>query len=191
MGEAAYKEEPWIELIDGKVFMMSPRPRPMHTDIAGNIYHLFQTYLWDKPCKVYNDGVDVYLDEKNHFIPDVMIICNKDIIHWNAVYGAPDLVVEVLSPRTEQNDRGKKMRAYARAGVKEYWLVSPLARSVEVYLLQDGTFVLDAVYHDIPDWESERMAPEDKAEIRTEIKVSLYDDLIIHVRDIFHKIDYQ
>lgn len=189
MGEAAVIEEPWIELIDGKVFMMSPRPRPMHTDIAGNIYHLFQTYLWNRPCKAYNDGVDVYLDEKNHFIPDVMIVCNKDIIHTDGIYGAPDLVVEVLSPRTEQHDRGKKMQAYARSGVKEYWLVSPLARSVEVYLLKDGAFVLDAVYHDIPDWEFDRMEPEAKAEIRTDIHVSLYDDLVIHVRDVFHKID--
>ena len=189
MGEAAYKEAPWIELIDGKVFMMSPRPRPAHTNIAGNIYYLFQNYLWNKPCRVYADGVDVYLDEKNHFIPDVLIICDKSKIHTDAIYGAPDLVVEVLSPRTEQNGRTKKPQAYARAGVKEYWLVSPLARSVEVYLQQDGQLVLDTVYHDIPDWEYEKMEPEGQAEIHKDIKVSLYDDLVIHIRDVFHKDD--
>ena len=190
MGEAAYKEAPWMELIDGKVVMMSPCPRTMHADVVSNINHIFQTYLWDKPCKAYPDGVDVYLDEKNHFIPDAMIVCNKDIIHMDAIYGAPDLVVEVLSPTTAKYDRGKKMQAYARAGVKEYWIISPLARSVEVYYLKDGVLVFDSTYDDVPDWELERMEPKDRAEVREEIHVSLYDDFIVHVRDVFHKIDY-
>ena len=189
MEEAAFKEPPWMELIDGKVCMMSPRPRPMHNSVINTLTILFGNYLWDKPCQLYSDGVDVYLDEKNHFIPDLMIVCNKDIIHPDAIYGAPDLVVEVLSPRTMKNDRTKKLEAYALAGVKEYWIISPLERSVEVYLQQGGKLVLDNVYSDVPDWEYEKMDPEDQAEIHREIKISLYDDLIIHVRDIFHKID--
>jgi Uma2 family endonuclease len=189
MEEAVYKEEPWIELIDGKICMMSPRPRPMHNRVINTITTIFENYLWDKPCQVFSDGVDVYLDEKNHFIPDAMIICNTDIIHPNGIYGAPDLVVEVLSPRTTKNDRTKKLEAYARAGVKEYWIVSPLERSVEVYLQQDGQLVLDTVYNDVPDWEYEKMEPEDQAEIHRDIKVSIYDDLIIHISDVFHKID--
>lgn len=189
MGEPAFKEAPWIELIDGKVCMMSPRPRPKHNRVINTLTTIFENYLWDKPCQVFTDGVDVYLDEKNHFIPDLMIVCNKDIIKPDAIYGAPDLVVEVLSLRTAKNDRTKKLEAYARAGVREYWIVSPLERSVEVYLQQDGRLVLDNVYHDVPDWEYEKMDPEDQAEIHREIKVSIYDDLVIHTRDVFHKID--
>ena len=103
MGEAAYRDPPRFELIDGKTVMMSPCPRTMHADVISNINHIFQTYLWDKPCKAYTDNVDVYLDEKNHFIPDAMIVCNKDIIHRDGIHGAPDLVVEVLSPSTSRN----------------------------------------------------------------------------------------
>lgn len=195
MGEAACKttvrETPWIELIDGKVFMMSPRPRTTHADVVSNITTIFKNYLWDKPCKAYGDGVDVFLDEKNRFVPDAMIVCNRDIIRIDGIHRAPDLVVEVLSPSTAQHDRGKKMQAYARAGVKEYWIIAPLERTIEVYLQQDGQLVLDAVYNDVPAWELERMEPEDRAEIRSDIKVSLYGDFIVHASDVFHKMDFE
>ena len=190
MGEAAYRDSPRFELVDGKTVMMSPCPRTMHADVVINIGRLFQNYLWDKPCKAYTDNVDVYLDEKNHFIPDAMIVCNKDIIQWDGIHGAPDLVVEVLSPSTSKYDRGKKMQAYARAGVKEYWIISPLARTVEVYYLKDGQLVFDDTYEDVPAWELERMEPKERADVHEDIKISLYDDFIVNVRDVFHKIDY-
>ena len=99
-----YKER--FELIDGKIIMMSPRPRIAHSRALGNIFREFSIYLKGKKCEAFADGVDVYLDEKNHFIPDVMIICNKDIITDLNIQGAPDLVVEVLSPSTAKNDKG-------------------------------------------------------------------------------------
>ena len=176
-----------MELIDGKVVMMSPRPRPAHNRVLTRIAHIFEGYLEGKPCIPYSDGVDVYLDEKNHFIPDVMIVCNHDIIHEDGIYGAPDLVVEVLSPSTTNYDRGAKLETYGRAGVREYWLVSPLARTVEVYLNHDGKLSFDCAYQDVPDWELERMDEDDRKNVHMEIKVSLYDDLIIPVRDIFYK----
>ncbi|MCI6284203.1 Uma2 family endonuclease [Selenomonas sp.] len=176
-----------MELIDGKVVMMSPRPRLSHNRVVTRIAHIFEGYLEGKPCISYSDGADVYLDEKNHFIPDVMIVCNHDIIHEDAIYGAPDLVVEVLSPSTMNYDRGPKLEAYSRAGVREYWLVSPLARTVEVYLNHDGALAFDCVYEDVPDWELERMDADDRKNVHMDLKVSLYDDLIIPVRDIFYK----
>ena len=177
-----------VELIDGKVVMMSPRPRPKHNRVITRISSIFERYLEGKPCIVYSDGVDVHLDEKNSFIPDVMIICSHDIIHEDAIYGAPDLVVEVLSPSTMNYDRGAKLQTYGRSGVREYWIVSPLGRTVEVYLNHGGTLVFDQSYMDVPDWELEKMDEDDRKNIRMEIKVSLYDDLIIPVRDIFYKV---
>ena len=176
-----------MELIDGKVVMMSPRPRPAHNRVLTRIAHIFEGYLEGKPCIPYSDGVDVYLDEKNHFIPDVMIVCNHDIIHEDGIYGAPDLVVEVLSPSTTNYDRGAKLETYGRAGVREYWLVSPLARTVEVYLNHDGALTFDCVYEDVPDWELERMDEDDRKNVHMDIKVSLFGDLVIPVRDIFYK----
>ena len=73
-----YKER--FELINGKIVMMSPRPRIDHSRALGNIFREFSIYLKGKKCEAFADGVDVYLDEKNHFIPDVMIICNKLIV---------------------------------------------------------------------------------------------------------------
>ena len=84
--------------------------------------------------------MDVYLSEKDRVIPDVMIICSKDIIRDNGIYGTPDLVVEVLSPGTEKRDRGIKKNLYEICGVKEYWLANPEIKSVEVYLLIDQNF---------------------------------------------------
>lgn len=62
-----------------------------------------------------------------------MIVCNRSIIHDDAIYGAPDLVVEVLPPSTTKNDRGPKMRHYAEAGVKEYWIVTPIGKTAESF----------------------------------------------------------
>lgn len=188
MENTALKEPPMMELIEGKVVMMSPRPLTSHNMVLTHISHIFEDYLWDKPCIPFSDGVDVYLDEKNHYIPDVMIVCNRDIIKPEGIYGAPDLVVEVLSPSTAKNDRGPKMRHYAAAGVKEYWIVSPLSRSVEVYLQHDGHFELDDIYTDYPDWELARMTDEERAEVKKQIKVSLYNDLYVNVADVFHKL---
>ena len=176
-----------MELIGGKVVMMSPRPRPAHNRVLTRIASIFERYLEGKPCVPYSDGVDVYLDENNHFIPDVMIVCNHDIIHEDGIYGAPDLVVEVLSPSTTNYDRGAKLETYGRAGVREYWLVSPLARTVEVYLNHGGVLTFDCVYEAVPDWELDRMDDDDRKNVHMDLKVSLYDDLIIPVRDIFYK----
>ena len=92
------------ELVDGKTVMMSPRPSVNHSQVASNIYYLFAHYLRKKTCRPFADGVDLYLDEDNQFIPDFMVVCDPDKIKPDGVHGAPDLVVEVLSPSTARND---------------------------------------------------------------------------------------
>lgn len=134
-------------------------------------------------------GYDLYLNEKDHFIPDVMIVCDPDKVKKDGVYGAPDLVVEVLSPSTAKRDRGYKKDAYAKAGVKEYWIVSPGDKSIEQYFLQDGQFVLHEIYTIYPDYVLEKMTEEERAAIATEFKCSLYDDLLISLEDIFWRVD--
>lgn len=181
------------ELIDGKVVMMSPRLRINHAKVCFNIGLAFGQYLKGKRCEAFGDGVDVYLDEKNRFIPDVMIVCNPDIIKKDAIYGAPDLIVEVLSHSTEKNDRTKKKIAYERAGVKEYWIVDTWGKSVEVYLNHDKHFELDEIYRLVSEeekYENEKLADDDskKIIIHDEIKVSLYDDLFVSLADIFDRV---
>ena len=120
---------------------------------------------------------DVLLDPDKRTVvqPDVMVVCDRSKIHRKGIYGAPDLVVEVLSPSTMNHDRGPKMRHYAAAGVKEYWLVLPLEKSVEVYHGHDGTFELDCVYTQV---DAEDLADMDDgiAEGARHVFVDLRDD---------------
>ena len=188
MGNLAYKEPPRVERIEGKTYLMSPRPRGKHNRTAFNIATIFAIYLRGKTCMAFDDGTEVHLDNENTYIPDAMIVCDSSIIHDDGIYGAPDLVVEVLSPSTMQNDRGPKMRHYAAAGVKEYWIVSPIGRSVEVYYNENGIFQLDAAYTDYSDWDLERMDDDERKAIREEIPVSLYKDFRVNIKEVFKDI---
>lgn len=179
----AYQEDILDEMVNGQIFLMSPRPTVNHNRVCGNIFRAFGNRLEGKGCEAFGDGTDVYLSEKDRVIPDVMIICNKDIIRENGVYGAPDLVVEVLSPGTEKRDRGIKKNLYEKCGVKEYWLVNPETKSVEVYLLIDQIFCLDEVYRIFPDYI--KLSEEERERYKTNVKVSLYDDFYIPLSTIF------
>lgn len=184
----AYQEEPWEELIGGEVVFMSPRPSIAHYEIADNIHHLFRQYLKGKTCRSFGDGVDLYLSETNHLIPDGMIVCDRSKIKPNGVHGAPDLVVEVLSPGTVRYDRGEKLAAYEKAGVREYWIVSPAGRSVEQYLVKSGHFVIQEAYTLLPEDVMECMTQEERQRLVTSFRCSLYDDLEISLYDIFENV---
>ena len=181
----AYQEEFREELIGGKAVAMSPRPMYNHNHIAFNIAVLFSNYLRGKPCTVIPDGTDLYLTEEDRFVPDVMVVCDRDKIRRDGVHGAPDLVVEVLSPSTMRNDRMHKKEVYQACGVREYWLVDPENRTIEQYLLREEKLELNAVYVSIPDYELERMSEKEKAEVETHFRCSLYSDFDIALEDIF------
>ena len=189
----AYKDapclEPWREeLIGGKWVAMAP-PAMNHIRIAGNIYGIFKDYLRGRECEPIPDGAPVFLTDENYYIPDFMVVCDQNKIRPDGVHGAPDLVVEVLSPGTAKNDKGKKYRMYEAAGVREYWIVSPAERSVEQYLLTEGRFELHEVYSVYPDFMLARMKPEELQAVITEFKCSLYEDLIIRLEDIFYLVN--
>ncbi len=173
------------ELLDGEIVYMTPRPVPNHNTVIVNLSTTFNNYLKGKKCKVFSDGVDVYLDEKNNIIPDLMIICNRDIIKSNGVYGAPDFIVEVLSPGTATKDKGYKKDLYEKFGVKEYWIVDIPSKSIDVYLLKNDKYVLDYVYLIYPDYILEKMTDDEKLKVITKFKMSLFDDLIIDLDDVF------
>ena len=182
------QETVWEELIGGKPVSMSPRPTTEHTRVSGNIYNLFANYLKGRQCEPFPDGVEVYLSDEDRFIPDGMVVCDPDKIRRDGVHGAPDLVVEVLSPGTARYDRGRKKDVYEKSGVKEYWIVSPAEKTVEQYLLEDGAFRLHEVYAVYPDWMLERMKQEERDAVVTVFRCSLYDDLDIRLEDVFYRV---
>ena len=180
----AYQEERREELIGGKVVMMAPASAE-HVYTAGSIYNIFKNYLKGKNCIPFSDGLLVHLTDENKFVPDMMVVCDRSKIKSDGVHGAPDLVVEVLSPSTAKDDRTRKKEVYEACGVPEYWLISPTDKSIEIYLLESGKYILHDVYTVRPDWVLKQMTDEERAAIVTEFKCHLYDDLIIRLDDIF------
>lgn len=179
----AYQEEPREELLHGEIYMMSS-PSVNHYQIAFNIATAFQAFLKGKTCRAFGDGVDVYFTKEDRVIPDAMIVCNRDIIKNDGVHGAPDLVVEVLSPSTAKNDRGYKKELYEKSGVKEYWIVSTEMRSIEVYRLANGKYSLDRIYQ----LANDSMVDQDKEACTDAIPVSLYNGFSIPLEEIFYNL---
>ncbi|HHJ39098.1 MAG: hypothetical protein AXA67_11195 [Methylothermaceae bacteria B42] len=140
-----WPEDVRYELIDGKAYLMAPAPTLDHQDIAGEIYRQLGNQLAGKPCRPYIAPVDVLLpkqDEANEQVdtivqPDVLVVCDQSKLERRGVRGAPDFVVEVLSPSTAYHDHQRKREVYERAGVKEYWLVDPVERMILVYRLDN------------------------------------------------------
>ena len=184
----AYREPAREEIINGKVYLMSPSPITNHNRIIKNIISIFAPFLDGKNCEAFIDGEEVHLTKDNVYIPDFMIVCNPDKVKDDAIYGAPDLVVEVLSPSTARNDRFRKKEVYEACGVREYWLVSPADKTLEQYILTDGQFVINEIYALHPDYYLNKLTEEERAAIPTEFKCSLYDDLIIKVADVFKRV---
>lgn len=183
-GNLAYQAQQREELIGGKFIAMSPAT-PRHNFIAGNIFNLFKNYLKGKPCVPFHDGTEVRLGKQDRFIPDFMVVCDRDKIKSQYIQGNPDLVVEVLSPSTAKNDRWYKKNAYEANGVPEYWLVDPAGKSIEVYLLADGQYRLENIYYFYTEEEIAEMDEEEKAALVTSFHCHLYDDLDISLADIF------
>jgi Uma2 family endonuclease len=126
---------PYYQLIEGEL-CMSPSPSWYHQQILTNIADLLLHNLRDNPIgKVYFAPLDTYLTDLNVYQPDLLFVSNarKSILAEDGVQGAPDFVVEILSPRTAKYDRGAKRDIYARTGDEELWLVYPELKSIQVY----------------------------------------------------------
>ena len=185
MAEAkAYEQEyGQYEIINGKVVMMRPAATN-HRRIQRNLAGIIYAYLKGKRCELFLEE-DVYLEDKSHFVPDLIIVCDKSKIKEFHVEGAPDLVVEILSAGTQKRDLGIKKDTYERFGVREYWIVNPWDKSIVVYHLVNGKYQVDDVYRDHPEEYLAQMPEEERAEVKLSLKVSLYQDLEIDVREIF------
>ena len=113
------------ELIDGAACAMVPAPTTRHQTIQLNVARLLSTFFRGKPCKPFIAPVDVKLSDSDLLQPDFLVVCDLKKIEEKAIVGAPDLVIEILSPSTETRDRRDKKSVYEIYRVAEYWLVSP------------------------------------------------------------------
>ncbi len=138
----AWDEDERIEIINGEAFMMAT-PSRIHQEISGEIFRQLANFLEGKPCKVYPAPFGVRLFEKDGDLPedvdtvvepDISVICDRDKLDDHGCKGAPDMVIEILSPSSLRHDRLVKLNLYQRAGVREYWIADPENRSVMVFL---------------------------------------------------------
>jgi Uma2 family endonuclease len=134
------------ELYNGQVFMMAT-PDTYHQSISGALTYQFGNFLQDNPKgKVFfrlgvrpapkSDNSD-----KTFYEPDLIVVCDAPKLDKRGCNGAPDLIVEILSPSTAQNDRLKKFNAYLKMGVREYWIVDPDSKTLNINLLDQGRYV--------------------------------------------------
>jgi Uma2 family endonuclease len=132
---------PWYQLIDGQL-LLEPSPTWTHQSVSSELEHALKVYLKINPLgALFSAPLDVYLDETNVFQPDIGVIMNahRHLITERGVRGAPDFIVEILSPSNHRLDRGPKRRKYAEAGVREMWLVDPVKQTIEAYLFDQNT----------------------------------------------------
>lgn len=168
----------YVELIRGKVFPMSA-PVSQHQRIVGNLHIEIGSYLKGKHCQLFIAPFDVRFptyDSNGGLIadtdtvvqPDLCVICDLEKIDRRGCNGAPDMIVEVLSPSTAKKDLNEKFNLYEETGVQEYWVVFPDAKVINVYLLQDGKYVL-----------------RDGYEEDAKVPVATLPDLVINLADVF------
>ena len=128
------------ELINGEVWDMSPAPNLKHQNISRNFSLRLFTFLEGKKCIPFAAPTDVVLDEDNVVQPDILVVCDRSKLTDACIKGAPDLVVEILSPSTGLKDRREKKALYERFGVREFILIDPANEIVERYTLTDGRY---------------------------------------------------
>jgi len=166
------------EIIDGEIYDMTS-PSVLHQSILTQLIKQLAVFFDEKPCKVFCAPLDLNLakNTKNNdeiftvVQPDIMVVCDEKKIEEQRIVGAPDLIIEIISPSTAAKDNITKKALYEKAGVKEFWLVSPTDRLIRVCRLEkDGRFGRDEVYDET-----------------AQIKIAQFEGLSIDCRRVFPK----
>lgn len=165
-----------MELIDGVPVMMAP-PSRLHQKICGELFGQLHEYLKGKECEVYAAPFAVRLFEREDDFPmdtvtmvepDLSVVCDPRKLDDIGCKGAPDLVIEILSPSSRRHDRITKFNLYRRAGVREYWIVDPSDQSVQSFLLENNAYIA-----------------RDFAVNDDKIKVNVLQDCVIDLAPVF------
>lgn len=141
------------ELIDGKIYYMAP-PSTRHQRIISDIHYRIKDYIIKNngECEVFSAPFAVFLnkDDKNYVEPDISVICDKNKITDKGCNGAPDWVIEIISPGNKEMDYYKKLFKYQAVKVREYWIVDPIKEMVMVYRFEKETMEEYSFGEDVP-----------------------------------------
>ena len=136
------------ELINGRAYAMSPAASRRHQKILGEIFNQLYNCLRNTQCEVYAAPFDVRLNadtaDDTVVQPDIAVVCDLSKLNDRGCAGAPDLVVEILSPSSIRMDRHVKFEAYLNAGVGEYWIVDPASKILTVHILKEGVYLAES-----------------------------------------------
>lgn len=166
------KGENRLEYFNGEVIYF-PSPSVEHQQVLLNIAAEFRNYFRGKPCEVFISPLDLWLINKEKTLNfkvqrGLMLICDKAGLRESAYYGVPILIIEIISPSNQSHDRIRKYNTYMEFGVKEYWIVNPKLKTIEVYVLKEGEYKQNGVYNGC----NSAVSPS-------------FDELEIHLKEIF------
>ena len=173
------------EKINGVIYDMSPSPGYRHCIVNGNIYRIIGNGLKNSLCFASMENLDFkYHPEENddYVCPDIMIVCDRKNLKGSAYSGTPRFIAETLSNATAKRDRTEKKDIYEKAGVEEYWIVSPQG-SVEIYYLESGNYILEQNYMLQNDKEEEDYNGD------TEICLKAFPQIKMTLGEIFEGMD--
>lgn len=146
----------FVELIRGKVRRMSPAPRRVHQEILLNLARSVSNFLENKPCRTYVAPFDVRLTKSSPngetqittvVQPDICVVCDPAKLDEQGCVGAPDWIIEILSPGNTAHDSKTKFDLYEENGVLEYWMVDPGLKNVVAYVLENGQYQLRGEFY--------------------------------------------
>lgn len=173
-----------VELIKGKIMLMSPAPNVGHQTLAANLYGLFYNFFRHKHCRFFPAPFDVRLYDRKKSIlankeihsvvqPDVCVVCNPEILDKQGCNGAPDWIVEILSKGNSKKEMQLKFALYQESGVTEYWIVYPNDQAINQFVLDENQhYQLKAMYTD------------------DDVAVShLFPDFSLDLTDVFESVD--
>lgn len=162
------------ELIEGEPYMMAPAPTEKHQSILSCLHREISGYLKGKSGRIYPAPFDVRLfgmgdNDSTVVQPDISVICDLSKLDERGCNGAPDMIIEILSPSTEKHDLFTKYGLYKEAGVKEYWIVNPVTKIIQIHIFKDNQYAV-AAYGDTE-----------------KISVHILEDCEIYLKDIFEE----
>ena len=167
-----------VEIIRGKIYRMTPAPNLNHQEVSSNLLRQIFLLLDNKKCKVFHAPFDVRLplgglenEEIDTVVqPDICVVCDPEKLHASGCLGAPDWIIEILSPSTSKKDLNEKFDLYESAGVKVYWVIHPHEQTLLVFTLDEG-----GKYKG-------RLKPytrDDQVELR------IFDDFVVNLEEVF------
>jgi len=170
----SWENDPRCELIDGEIVVMDA-PSLNHQRISGELFRQLANYLFDKKCEVFAAPSDVCLfglgdDDTTVVQPDVFVVCDESKIDEKRCNGAPDFIIEILSPSNAKHDKERKLNKYMKARVREYWIVDPVNKNVSVYIFNQEIPVIGY-------YECDEVIP-----------VHILDDCKITLQDVFKRV---